>query len=262
MIILEATAGLCNRLRAIDSAILLANDNNQTLHVKWRLNSDCNCKLSHLFDIPKDVVELEEEEWGTLKVIKEKLIIGGHYLGLGNYYESSRVRRLEPSNEKAWSSLQKHRTTHLRTCHDFYKKSLPMDTFKPKAFLMDQIEQYAGSDCVGVHVRRTDNHASMARSSLQGFSQMMHAEIANDLNCRFFLATDEPEVEAEFKHEFGDKIQTHTKRSLDRNDALAIEDAVIDLFALGNCRKIIGSQISSFTEYASHINNIECITAS
>jgi hypothetical protein len=45
-----------------------------------------------------------------------------------------------------------------------------------------------------------------------------------------------------------------------RDDPLAVKDAVIDLFLLSNCRKIIGSYWSSFTETAHALGSADiCI---
>jgi hypothetical protein len=72
-----------------------------------------------------------------------------------------------------------------------------------------------------------------------------------------FLATDSPDEEKRLREIFAYRIITHPKRSVDRQNPQAIKDALIDLFCLSKCKKIIGSYWSSFTETACELNNIE-----
>ena len=48
MIIIEPMGGLCNRLRALDSAISLKEGYNTELRVVWILNSKCNLRFKLL----------------------------------------------------------------------------------------------------------------------------------------------------------------------------------------------------------------------
>jgi hypothetical protein len=110
---------------------------------------------------------------------------------------------------------------------------------------------------IGVHVRRTDNRYARDHSPLDMFIDLMRREVAQDDASRFFVATDSPEAEGHLRGEFPGRICMHEKRSLDRNDPLAIEDAVIDLYCLARCRKLIGSYWSSFSETAWQLGGIE-----
>lgn len=89
----------------------------------------------------------------------------------------------------------------------------------------------------------------------------MHEEIERDSDTRFFVATDAPEEEALLHQEFPGRIISHAKASLSRNDPRGIKDALIDLYCLAHCRKLIGSHLSSFTEVAANIRGIDCIIA-
>ncbi|NRB42941.1 MAG: hypothetical protein HRU20_31485 [Pseudomonadales bacterium] len=226
------------------------------------MDEECHCKLSDLFEIPKAIVEIDEQEWNIARQIKEKLKIGYHYLGLGSYIESKKVRELNPENKKSWNKFLKAPETYIRTCYDYYYNSEPMNTFVPKAHIQDKINQYTNKHSIGVHFRGTDNSKALAKSPVEAFIQLMEKEIEADDECSFLLATDEPAIEKLLKETFTGRIITHTKRSLDRNNPIAIEDAVVDLYSLGNCKKIIGSHISSFSEYAAAIQGIELQKAS
>lgn len=50
MIILETSAGLCNRMRAVMSAINLASEYNTNVQVIWPLNKGLNCRFDEIFE--------------------------------------------------------------------------------------------------------------------------------------------------------------------------------------------------------------------
>ena len=51
MIVIEPSHGLCNRLRAIKSAMNLAKKYNQKLVVLWRVDNDLTCRFFDLFSL-------------------------------------------------------------------------------------------------------------------------------------------------------------------------------------------------------------------
>ena len=67
---------------------------------------------------------------------------------------------------------------------------------------------------------------------------------------RFFLSTDDPKEEALLKERFGNRIIINPKTSIDRNNPIAIQEALLDLYSLSRCRKIYGSYYSSFSDVA------------
>ena len=110
---------------------------------------------------------------------------------------------------------------------------------------------------IGVHIRRTDNNKSIEAASVDDFINAMENEVNQDRSVQFFVATDDPKVLTRLLTRFGKRIQFHKKRSYSRTNPLAIEDALIDLYALASCRRLIGSYWSSFTDTAMQIGNME-----
>ena len=160
---------------------------------------------------------------------------------------------------KWFEALSKHRHIYINTyCRFYHTPREPLFTgFQPKNPLQQIIETYRLDNRIGVHVRRTDNKNAIAHSPTSSFIEQMNKELSKDPNVTFFLSTDEPAVEHKLQSEFPGKIVVHKKQSLDRNNPPAIQDAVIDLYSLANCRKLIGSYWSSFSHTASEINEIE-----
>jgi hypothetical protein len=151
------------------------------------------------------------------------------------------------------------RSVFLQTFSRFYYSSswTPFSPFVPKKSIRDTVNGYYVENMIGVHIRRTDNQRSIKNAPFEKFVQSMQTEVDIDRDVKFFLATDDPQVEIELKHRFPRRIVTHVKKSVDRNDPNAIRDAVVDLYCLSNCRKLLGTYWSSFSETASQIRGID-----
>lgn len=114
---------------------------------------------------------------------------------------------------------------------------------------------------VGVHLRRTDNAKAITGSPLSSFIKLMDAEVELDSSARFFVATDSDLDLNELRARFGTRIDVYPKRAYRRDDPTAIEDAVVDLFALAHCKRLIGSHWSSFTDTAHELRQIDHVIA-
>jgi len=261
VIIIQPRAGLCNRLRAIASAISLAEASNNKVHVIWEMNRACNSRFSDLFELPAEIYRLTELNSGS-----EFAAINRRVPQLFSRYKNCYVYQDvigQIVNQQDWFTLtSKFRHLYISTWGCFFQPSskLPFHLFIPREHIRKVIEANNFDNMIGVHVRRSDNKEAISHSPIEGFVEQINAEIKADDKLEFFLATDEPSVEVEMEKEFPGRIVTHKKASLDRNDPKAIRDAVIDLLSLASCRKLIGSYYSSFSRTAAHINGLEMVT--
>ena len=114
---------------------------------------------------------------------------------------------------------------------------------------------------VSVHIRRTDQVTSIAYSKTENFIQLMNREIDADPNVKFFLATDDKEEEALLRKTFPGRIVSNENRTLRRDSLDGMYDALLDLYCLSSCKKIIGSYYSSFTDTAAALGNIPKLIA-
>ena len=89
----------------------------------------------------------------------------------------------------------------------------------------------------------------------------MEAEIAADPDVKFFLATDDKDEETLLRKTFPGKIVSNENRTLRRDSLDGMYDALLDLFCLAACKKIIGSYCSSFTDTAASLGNIPKLIA-
>lgn len=258
MIILQPVGGLCNRMRSIDSAIELSEKIEQPLRIIWVSNSDINCKFSEIFSVPPEINILTE-----IKI--NSRLIGAPLEQLSRIYYSNfqnlyfNIMSTPQGNEIHPEILSTTPQIFIRSDQPFYPAKAPFTYFFPKKPLQQCIDSYRNENRIGVHIRRADNINSIKHSPLLKFIEYMSEEIDSSAGVTFFLSTDDPEVETKLRKTFKEKIFTHPKRSLNRNNPQAIQDAVIDLYSLANCRKLIGSYWSSFTDTAWQLRQINKI---
>ncbi len=277
-IYIKPIGGLCNRMRAIDSAISLSKKTNSDLHIIWDMNSELNCRFEDLWTIPPSIKTLtsinRKTKIGKLiqKFYRKK--IGGFIQNLyfryflGHFDLVLTYSQMESYHQKNYTDcnfeeMVANKRVLITTLNRFYTSTHPFDPFVPVDHLQKIINAQVGnfSNVIGVHIRRTDNQNAKAYSSTAKFIELMKAEVQNNRNVMFFVATDSPWEAENLKKIFPNRIITYEKKSLDRNDSSAIQDALIDLYCLSRCRKLIGSYWSSFSGIAHQINEIEYVVA-
>lgn len=116
-----------------------------------------------------------------------------------------------------------------------------------------------GQEWVGVHVRRTDHNDSIRESTLDCFIEKMKKALADNREVRFFLATDDKEVERELERIFPGRIFTYQNKVWGRNSKSGMESAVVDFLCLSRCRYILGSFNSVFSTFSAMYGGVELI---
>jgi hypothetical protein len=267
MITIKPEGGLGNRMRAIDSALLIAKSEGKTINVIWEMTFELNCSFSKLFRFP-DAVNLTERKINRLfKSLKGLLYrslrkTGVHLpLGYDIHLFDDEILDLKRRNVDFRQLMGPDKSVYINTCNQFFQGPESFKAFIPVPEIQQIIDSYVkgfNSNTIGVHIRRKDNLRSIKHSPLEGFVALMEKEVNNNPETLFFLATDSEEVENTLLEIFKGRIITH-KKMLDRNTEAGIQDALIDLFCLSKTRKIFGSHYSSYSEVAAQINNIELI---
>lgn len=125
--------------------------------------------------------------------------------------------------------------------------------------LADSVVSDGGQGWVGVHVRRTDHNDSIKESTLDCFTEKMKEAIADDQEVRFFLATDDREVERELCETFPERVFTCRNKVWGRNSRSGMESAIVDFLCLSKCRYILGSFNSVFSSFAAEYGNKELV---
>lgn len=263
MIVVVPEGGLCNRMRVVASAALLARQARQPLHVKWYQTADFNCRFDRLFDVSALDFSVDEMNGsGALGRLWRKR--RDPFLKLRGFVVYGEALT-EPGHFDAQGFLRHaaQRDMWIHTNSRLVQEPGMYDRFKPAGRVAELImSTAAGLDrAVGVHVRRGDNVMAQQHSPFHRFIELMREELQEDASTRFFVATDEPGCMEELRREFGASVSEYSKRAYSRDDPIAIEDAMVDLYCLGRCRKLIGSYWSSFTDTAAELRQIPYVIA-
>ncbi len=130
--------------------------------------------------------------------------------------------------------------------------------FHPVKEVMNVVDGYRsqfGSHTIGLHIRRTDNAESIAKSPTTLFINKVREEIDQHADTKVFLATDSMDVKQEFIAAFGTRIIT-PKEEACRDSISGIRGGVVDLWTLASTQKIYGSAGSSFSPMAASIGGV------
>lgn len=260
MLIIQPIGGLCNRMRAINSARILAEKRREKLTVIWFVNPELGCPFEKIFK-PTDQFRVINiySKWNLKKLWYQltSLIFG---IFIDN--ENIRSHKGNGTLDEAFAaSLGPYvyiaTEEHFYPCHDY-------SAFVPSTDVMARIEskkQELGTHSVGVHIRRTDNMPAIGKSSTQSFIETMNREIEADPDTMFYLATDDFSEEEVLRERFPGRIISNQERNLSRDSIEGIQDAMLDLYCLASTKKIIGSFFSSFTDIAADMHQIPKIIA-
>lgn len=273
MIIVNPNAGLCNRMRVINSCLYLAQINNVShIHVHWEKNELLNATFEDIFQPSERIILINKSRhlnyfrnyafrqnnklnyFGRVK----KLLLKVSSLKY-KYYDDEIIVPYR-FHDEYWA--QNHRNAVFNTCEDIYELKPHTNfyqLFQPTDILQERIKINTQSFCdntIGIHIRRTDNFTAKEFSKTELFIATVSEILFKNPDAKFYLSTDDLIVEQIFKHKFGNKILTLTNKDLSRSSKKGIEDAVVDLYSLSRATMILGSYWSSFSAVASWLTQI------
>ena len=264
MITVVPIAGLCNRMRVVDSAIALAQATGKRLRVYWFANKDLQCDFKDLFR-PIPGVEVID---GMGRASRLAFRFGRHHRLMarvgsmtgGRYYYWNENERLEKDAAMP-KDLAGSRHIHIISYWRFLDRPDRYNGFHPIQELqarIDAITKDFDPWMVGVHIRRTDNEKAIAQSPTSLFIEAMRTRLAKEPRSRFYLATDDEGTKADLLDHFGNKVVT-SQRPAVRTSAEGIQDALVDLYCLSRTSQLFGSFFSSFSRTAAELGNIPAI---
>ena len=140
-------------------------------------------------------------------------------------------------------------------CTDYQIQNI----FVPKRDLqlrIDQITSTFSENMIGVHIRRTDNIASINSSPIDVFVHLMQLEIEKEDTVKFYVASDEEEVKKKLQDKFPGRVIT-LMDDTSRDSLEGMKFAVVDFFCLSKTKKILGSVASSYSQIAAEIGGIK-----
>ena len=241
-IFLKTKGGLCNRLRAIDSAIILSKKIDKKLIIIWENNNDLGANFKDLFEdiknvkivaqCPKNIsFFLQKKTW--LKLLNKTLVL--------NTEISTLNIKLLFKSKTFLNELKRYRYIYFETEHAFlYPENFKM--FKPLEVIRKTVNK--NEVLIGLHIRRTDHVYAILNSTTDIFIKTIKKELEQNPTTKFYLATDDLEIKSILLGMFKNKIITNNFE-LSRLSLNGVQSAVVDLFSLASCIKIYGSLGSS-----------------
>lgn len=261
---LVPTAGLCNRINAILSAVAVHKIYRTPIRIFWGKTADCHAAYDELFE-PMQIDGL------TVAPLQQFMLKPGgkKYLCLPNLLRKFTFDAAYNGNDTSncdFSELSQGKDKiYIHSYNRFCKQEETEDPisyyFKPIRKIESQIKSITNEfpeNTIGIHIRQTDNLASIRNNPIEKFTNHMDAEIMKDPACKFYLATDSPEIKQRLIYKYRDKI-LYSDNELARNTTKGMQDAVTELFCLGRTTKIIGCTHSSYSIVAARLYNIPLI---
>ena len=125
--------------------------------------------------------------------------------------------------------------------------------FRPLPAIEQEVSTRAAAftpHTIGLHIRRTDNQASIDASPDELFFDTVDLELAQHPDLHIYLATDDEPTKALFRQHYGsDRIQTAPSQAT-RDSVAGIREALIEMLLLARTNHVYGSAGSTFSEMA------------
>lgn len=258
--------GLANRMKAVASAFILAQQNQIETNVIWFQDWALHAPFNALFEpIYSPNIRISEASFIDHIIYdrprKKNLYIPRffqYFLFQSCLYEKT-IQDLKEQNFDFGNWVQKGHV-YMASYLDFQKitTDLLCQLFIPLPTIQKHIDQLCknfSAHTIGVHIRRTDNLESIQQSPIELFFTAIDKEIDLNADVSIYLATDDESVKQELKKRYGKRL-IYVKGKADRSSIAGIQGGIVDMYVLARTQKIFGSFHSSFSELAAQIGNI------
>jgi hypothetical protein len=260
--------GLCNRLRAMHTCRQLALAHGAGVAVYWRANHELGVAWHDLFELPSpplDVVSLSgnSDRAGLpicLRAYRQP--IANRLLGVVRNLPAVRylgVADAITAQAVEWSVARWYRRLMVESYllgagsdRGDYSWIVPISAIQRQ---IGRIREQLGPAAIGLHVRRTDHQDAIQRSPDAGFLAAVESRLAVDPAQQFYLATDDNAFKEMLLQRFKSNVVV-SELAVDRSSIAGMQGAVVDLFALSLCSRIIGSCGSTFSMLAADIGGV------
>ncbi len=255
---LFASTGLCNRLLVLLSGTILARATGRQLRLLWPITPACGAAFDELFSNPWPVEVVDQE------VIEPLPYYRGWFDPLPDLTAVEQPQLVV--GFCGWLLLPQRYPHHRPLWAAAHALALELQPIPPLQATIDAfIRDHFRPTMIGVHLRRGD--FLQARPDLAGNIGPALAAVDHYLSqwpeAGIFLSSDDgaPEpysahqyhrqgVHERFRQRYGERVVWTTPESLDRCAAGAIQAAVVDLWLLRATNCLVGSEGSSFSEFA------------
>ena len=249
-IVVEPYGGLCNRMRCISSAYQYSKEQSCELYIIWNELDELNCDFESLFNINGDVRTrvIDIPYKGIRKLIRKirKKILLMQCINM--------VSDIGPEDE-----VGDLKGSFIRSCGRWYGNN-SYDMFSLNNELQKRVGSFLsenGRGLIGIHIRRTDNVVSIEKSPTRLFYSKIKERLKEKPESNIYIASDDDNEIIKMKGHFPKGKVVSLDEIVRRRDVKqGILDATVELYILANCKEIIGSSYSSYTETAADIYGI------
>ena len=258
------SGGLANRMRAIASAYTLTRQTDSDLQVVWFQDWALHAPFRSIFEetplvavreatlVDHLIYDRARKKNFFLPALPQRMLFQRHI----------KEQDVTPLKKQLFDFEQWARGKRCyMSCYQVFGSfpdNLYSQLFHPVKEVMGVVDSYRSqfsSHTIGMHIRRTDNAESIAKSPTELFINKVREEIDQHDDAKVFLATDSTEVKKEFIAAFGTRIITPQEEAC-RDSISGIRGGVIDLWTLASTQKIYGSAGSSFSPMAASIGGV------
>lgn len=267
--VLEPCAGLGNRLMAMASFFRLCNEADACNRavVLWKREMACFAKFSDLFVDVRELARIEEITQMPMKHLTTAIdtMIGNSvkkgYLRNISYIEDCDTMLLAKKYPEAVKELivSEQGCYFKATGYMIECGSSDFSWVKPSNRVIQRGKKLwarIDENTVGVHIRRTDHEMAISESPTDRFCDEMEKEIETNSATKFYVATDDIKELNYLREKYQNRIIGLADPDYLRYRTSGQVDAVVDMYGLSRCKKIIGSSGSTFSGVASLIGNI------
>lgn len=258
--------GLANRMRAVASALTLARKTDRELRVVWFQDWALNAPFRSLFNHPRQpyfsIRDASFMDGVYDRPRRRNLYLPRLFQRMrfnGCLYEKSITPLCKQHFDfEAWAR-QGDVYMASYTAFQPYSYELLRQLFVPQPEIQRLIDhrcaRFAEGRTIGVHIRRTDNTASIRQSPIELFFAAIDRELAQHPDLLIYLATDSESVKQELNARYGERLIC-AEEEADRNSTAGIQGGVVDMYTLARTHKIYGSFQSSFSELAAQLGDV------
>ena len=261
-IVFVPVGGLANRMRSVASAIALAEDTASKIQVKWFCDWALNAPFCKLF---QPIAEITEASFLDLLIsdrprrrnFRVPALFQKHMFRSCLYEEEMPKLMKTGFDFRQWAE---DGGGYMASCYPFYiyPEGMVNRLFRPLPHITAEVDRRCSAFsgyAIGLHVRRTDNVASIEGSPLELFFDAADKELECHDDLCIYLATDSEEVKKQMRSRYGNRVICGENKA-DRNSVAGICDGIADMYALSRTAHVYGSFHSSFSELAAEVGNI------
>ncbi|MBO4800853.1 MAG: hypothetical protein J5545_03210 [Bacteroidaceae bacterium] len=267
--------GLGNRMRVAAAALATARRTGYPIHTLWLSQWGMPCRFDQLF-LPSPLFEREGSGVSlfTLRDARswERLVYArsrAANLHLPRLVQHLLHRRIITSPQiyylqrdgfdfdqwfaRGGGLMMAYRDFAAYTSDDLRLLFRPQPAVQ---LLVEALTARFTAHTIGCHIRRTDHQQSISESPLELFTEAMDRELAQHVDTRFFLATDDEATKAELLSRYGHERVLTADFPATRQSADGIRHALAEMLALAATSCVYGSAGSTFSQIACQLGDI------